>query len=106
MRSIGTAPARSSARWAGTSEGIVSGDDPADFSFVREKGGFVVDTFLKLDGIIGDSKDIGHVYEIDIPTWSWDDYSPFGQGSPATNGGGIGPQLGSVEVINVTKALD
>src|SRR5437879_4519490 len=44
-----------------------------------------VDYFLKLDGIIGDSKDEDHFYEIEIASWHWGDGSsstfPVGEDS-------------------------
>src|SRR5262245_55358250 len=45
----------------------------------------VVDFFLKLDGILGESKDAKHKGEIDLESFSWAESNP---GAPAGGGGG------------------
>src|SRR5215472_15946713 len=49
----------------------------------------VVDYFLKLDGIDGESSDAKHKNEIDVESWSWGQ-SQSGTSGHGTGGGGAG----------------
>jgi type VI secretion system secreted protein Hcp len=60
--------------------------------------------FLKIDGIVGESKDVKHQDEIDVESWSWGETY---QGSPRTGGGGGAGRVSMQDVIlttNLSKA--
>jgi type VI secretion system secreted protein Hcp len=61
-----------------------------------------VDTFLKIDGIKGESKDDKHKDEIDVQSWSW---GMSQLGTMATGGGG-GAGRANVQDLSFTKQVD
>jgi type VI secretion system secreted protein Hcp len=56
--------------------------------------------FLKIDGIVGESKDVKHKDEIDVESWSWGETY---QGSPRTGGGGGAGKVSMQDVLFTTK---
>ena len=62
----------------------------------------LVDFFLKLDGIPGDSRDAHHKDEIDLESFSW------GESNSGTRGGGGGGGAGKVQLedLNVVMKLN
>jgi type VI secretion system secreted protein Hcp len=61
-----------------------------------------VDTFLKVDGIKGESKDSAHKDEIDVLGWSWG----MSQSGTFGTGGGGGAGKVNVQDVTVTKYVD
>jgi type VI secretion system secreted protein Hcp len=61
-----------------------------------------VDYYLKIDGIDGESKDAGHVGEIDVLSWSW---GMSNSGSSSTGGGGGAGKV-SFSDLSLTKTVD
>jgi len=61
-----------------------------------------VDMFLKLGDIEGESKDSGHVGEIDVVAWGW---SMSQSGSMHTGGGGGAGKV-SIQDLSITKEVD
>jgi type VI secretion system secreted protein Hcp len=55
---------------------------------------------LKIDGIVGESKDVKHKDEIDVESWSWGETY---QGSPRTGGGGGAGKVSMQDVLFTTK---
>src|SRR5271165_1803403 len=61
-----------------------------------------VDLFLKLDGVVGESRDKVHLKEMDVLAWSWG----LSNSGSAHVGGGAGSGKVNVQDINVTKWVD
>jgi len=62
----------------------------------------VVDYFLKIEGIAGESGDSKHKDEIDVESWSWGET----QGGTAGHGGGSGAGKVQPQDFNFVKKLD
>ena len=62
----------------------------------------VVDYFLKLDGIAGESTDSKHKDEIDVESWSWGE----SQAGTAGHGTGIGAGKVKPQDFNFVKKID
>jgi type VI secretion system secreted protein Hcp len=56
--------------------------------------------FVKIDGIVGESKDVKHKDEIDVESWSWGETY---QGSPRTGGGGGAGRVSMQDLLFTTK---
>src|SRR5262249_44908643 len=61
-----------------------------------------VDTFLKIEGVKGESADDKHKDEIDVLSWSWG----ATQTGTTHSGGGAGAGKANVQDMTVTKYLD
>jgi type VI secretion system secreted protein Hcp len=61
-------------------------------------------TYLQIDGVLGESVDKVHKGEIDVLSWTWGESNPF----PATTGGGVGAgkPVTCINDLVVTKDID
>jgi type VI secretion system secreted protein Hcp len=61
----------------------------------------VVDYFLKIDGIPGESKDAKHKGEVDVGAWSWGETATV----PSGPGGGGGAGKVTIQDLNFTSTI-